>query len=425
MKMVEGHFMRIPFSVGVVVLALIVLPVRGEDWNEFRGPTGQGEVSGVSLPVEWNDSESDSENILWKQQLDGLAWSSPIVVDGKIFMTCASEESEDSLSLQLIALDAETGDEFWRRELWTHSDDVQVHKKNSHASPTPICDGEHLYAHFGPQGTACVTLDGEIVWKQKLEYKPVHGNGGSPALAEGVLVICCDGGDRQFVVGLDRASGDIRWRTERETDPKKGFSFSTPLVIEVNGQQQAVCPGSDAVFVYDPQTGEEIWRVDYPGGYSVTPRPVYGNGLVYVCTGFNKPQLLAIDPTGTGNVTETHLRWSADRAIPHSPSPVFFEDSVYVVSDKGIATCFDAESGEVVWQERLGGNFSASPIVSDRKLYFQDETGTGIVLKASREFEELSRNNIGSGERTFASYAVDGDSILLRSESHLYRIGRN
>lgn len=389
------------------------------DWKEFRGPTGQGEVSDTKLPISW----SDSDNVLWKSEVEGLAWSSPVIVGNEVYLTSAVDSGYEQLSLRLLSVDLSSGDINWEKKVFELEGKFKIHKKNSHASPTPIIEDDHIYIHFGPYGTACLSLKGELIWKQKLVYRPVHGNGGSPALAGDVLVICCDGGDKQFVVGLDKANGEILWKTDRDTEAKKGFSFSTPLIIEVNGQTQAVCPGSDAVFAYDPKTGDEIWRCDYPGGYSVTPRPVYGQGLVFVCTGFNKPLLLAIDPTGSGNVTETHLKWKIDRQMPHSPSPILVGEEIYVVSDKGIASCIDAKSGEIHWQERVEGNYSASPTTANGLVYFQDEDGTTVVVKAAKEFEEVSRNSIGKNERTFASFAVEGDSLLLRTENHLYRIG--
>lgn len=405
--------------VASLMLSTILAASGFTDWNEFRGPSGQGHADVSTLSIHW----SETENILWKTAVDGLAWSSPVVSGERIYLTSAVSQNEDRQSLQLVCLDLTTGELQWSKQLFEQAGEVQIHTKNSHASPTPVIDGDRIYAHFGPHGTACVSLEGDLIWKQRLEYEPVHGNGGSPALAGNVLVICCDGGDQQYVVGLNKQDGEIIWRTERETDPKKGFSFCTPLVIEVHGKSQAVCPGSDAVFAYDPQNGDEIWRVDYPDGYSVTPRPVYGNGLVYVCTGFNRPSLLAIDPTGAGNLTETHVRWNLDRKMPKSPSPILAGGEIYTVSDDGFASCIDALTGEVHWQERLAGNFSASPLSANGLIYFQDELGTTIVVKAAKDFEEIARNSLEDGQRTFASFAVAGNSILLRSESHLYRIG--
>lgn len=404
----------------VVLLLLGMASSARGDWPEFRGPTGQG-VAEAHVPTRW----SDSENVAWKVEVPGLAWSSPVLVGNRIFLTTAVEipgESK-SYSLEALALDKKTGKPLWTRKLFQHTADVEIHSKNSHASPTPLVADGVIYVHFGPHGTAALTLEGEVIWTNaELTYSPQHGNGGSPALAGDVLVLCCDGTDKQFVVGLDRKTGKVRWKTDRDTTPSKGFSFSTPLLLTINGRTEAICPGSDAVFAYAPETGEEIWRCRYAGGYSVVPRPVYAGGLVFICTGYNKPKLLAIDPTGTGDVTETHLRWQLDKGVPHNPSVVTLGEELYLVSDGGIASCVDLQSGKVHWQERLGGNFSASLLAAGGHVYFQDEHGKAIVVRAGKTFEKVAENEFVKDERTFASYAVDGGALFIRSEKHLFRI---
>lgn len=425
-----------PRLLATACLLLMSFPVMA-DWPAFRGAASDGHAGVNGLPLTW----SETENVTWKQVIPGLAWSSPVVVGDSIYLTNAvvvqpeatkpaagndEAQAEEKMSgevvLRAMCLDAKTGQTKWDYELFRHPDTVEMHKKNSHASPTPIIENGFMYVHFGSNGTACLTLDGNVVWKNKLEYSPQHGTGGSPAIAGDVLVICCDGSDVQYVVGMDKATGEVKWKTDRETTPSKGFSFATPLVLTIGGQMQAICPGSDAVFAYDPANGKEIWRVNYPDGYSVTPCPVYGAGLVYVCTGFNKPKLLAIDPTGRGDVTETHLKWEFDKAVPHSPSVLYLDGHVYFVSDKGIASCVDARTGEQLWQERLGGNFSASPLYAEGHIYFQDENGKTTVVAAGPEFKVLGTSELNPDARTFASYAITDHAILLRSEQALYRI---
>lgn len=434
-------------SVVVGLVGAIASAATLADWPQFRGPDGCGHSAASGLPSRW----SETDNVVWKATIEGLAWSSPVVRRDRVLLTTAvtitdkstppSTEGEQSTrtpssdaptkgvpskeaqSLGIVCLDAANGGEVWRRELFRQEAGVPIHNKNSHASPTPIIEGDRVFVHYGPHGTACVGLDGEIIWKRTLPYSPTHGNGGSPALAGDTLVICCDGSDDQFVVGLDAQNGMERWRTPRDTKPSRGFSFATPLVIEVEGASQVVCPGSDAVFAYDPADGKEIWRVDYPGGYSVAPRPVYGCGLVFVASGYDKPVLYAIDPAGRGNLTETGVRWKLDRNAPLTPSVLVVGDELYCVADNGVAICLDARTGKEHWRERLGGNFSASPLHAGGVVYFQDEQGTAILVKASTTFEEIGRNTIGGGDRTFASYAVDGRSFLIRTESALYKIG--
>ncbi|MBL8848909.1 MAG: PQQ-binding-like beta-propeller repeat protein [Planctomycetaceae bacterium] len=420
------------------------------DWPQFRGPTGQGiaDSDAAAVPLTW----SESENVRWKVAVDGLGWSSPSIVGGMVYLTTSvpvtppEEKPADELpaaegdapaeapadpvdtrllpqTLEALCLDAETGAEVWRVRLFDQPGSVQIHGKNSHASPTPLVADGKVYVHFGPHGTACLTTDGNVVWKnEEIEYAPNHGTGASPVLSGDVLVIPCDGLDLQFVLGLDKSTGVLRWKQERKADVEKGFSFSTPLLIDVSGRELAVSPGSGAVVAYDPATGDEVWRVRYDDGFSVVPRPVFAHGLVYVCTGYGKPWLLAIDPSGAGDVTDTHIKWKTDRAAPNSPSVIVVGDELFMVSDQGVASCLDAVTGEKHWQERLGGNFSASPTYIDGRIYFQDENGTAIVVAAGREFVELGRSSWGDGVRTFASYAVADGALFIRSETHVYRV---
>jgi len=418
------------------------------DWPEFRGPTGQGiaDVEAAALPLTW----SESENVRWKVPVEGLAWSSPSIVGGRVFLTTAvagelveqpaAEEPADVAAdkdkpaepkkppvapqtLYSLCLDAETGAELWRIKLFEQSAGASIHDKNSHASPTPLVVDGKVYVHFGPHGTACLTTDGEVIWKnEELKYGPQHGTGSTPVLAGDVLIVPCDGIDLQYVVGLEAASGQIRWKVERNANPHNGFSFCTPLLIEAGGRQQAICPGSSAVVSYDPATGNELWRATYGSGYSIVPRPVYAHGLVYVCTGFGTSKLMAIDPTGEGDVTETHVKWETEKNVPKSPSLLIVGEELYMVSDQGVATCLNALTGKQLGQARLGGNYSASPLYVDGRIYFQDENGTAVVVAATPDFEELARSTWGDGGRTFASYAVADGALFLRSETHVYRV---
>ncbi len=396
-------------------------PLRAENWPQFRGPDGQGHTSARSLPTQW----SDTQNVAWKQDLPGEGWSSPVVWDNRIYLTTAvpSQTVKDEYSLRALCLAGETGKIVWDVEVFkqTPQDTQRIHSKNSHASPTPVTDGRRLFVHFGAQGTAALSLAGEILWKNEdLDYSMVHGNGGSPVLVEGLLVFSCDGSQNPFVVALDHETGKIRWKKNRPpVSNRKKFSFSTPLVIEVDGQKQIISPATDQVIAYRPRDGAEIWTVGYEG-YSIIPRPVFGQGLVFLSTSYQSPVAMAISPEGTGDLPAANIAWKIRRAAPHTPSMLLVGSEIYMVSDRGIATCADAKTGKVHWQERLGGNYSASPLYGDGKIYFQSEEGEGIVIRAGRTFEELARNHMNS--RTLASYAVIGSDFLIRAESALYRI---
>lgn len=406
-----------------VIIYLSSQQLIAEEWLEFRGPTGQGHSTETALPTEW----SPTEHVLWKTNIPGVGWSSPIVVGNKVYVTTAvSPESETSpdQSLRLVCLNLDSGDILWNKELFhqTKKTAQRIHKKNSHASPTPISDGKVIYVHFGTHGTACLTLDGDVVWKtNELKYEMQHGNGGSPIIVDDKLVIICDGRASNFIVALDRNTGKIVWKTDRQVDGRKKFSFGTPLVITVNGKKQIVAPGTDVISGHSPEDGKEIWRLHYTG-YSVIPRPIFSHGLIFVTTSYDRPSLLAIRPDGKGDVTDTHLAWSNKSQIPHTPSLLVVGDELYCVSDKGIAQCFDAKTGELIWKERVGGNFSASPLYANGKIYFQNEGGETTIIAAGKTYQEIGRNDLK--EPTLASYAVAGDTLLIRTKTQLYRIGK-
>src|SRR6185503_7121961 len=238
-------------------------------------------------------------------------WSSPVILEKRLWLTAAAEGGK---SLRAICVDPAAGKILHNVEVFKIDSPGPQHKKNSGASPTPVLDKDRVYVHFGANGTACLTSEGKIVWKQVLKYNPVHGSGSSPALVGESLIISCDGAEDPFVIALDRKTGAQRWKMKRDTnpDPKK-FAFCTPLPIEVGKTTQVVSPFAGGVTSYDPATGRPIWFVRYPNGYSVVPRPVYGHGMIYLSTGFDTPTMLAIKVDGKGDVTETHVAWKLDK----------------------------------------------------------------------------------------------------------------
>jgi outer membrane protein assembly factor BamB len=260
------------------------------------------------------------------------------------------------------------------------------------------------------------------VWAtQELKYKPVHGNGGSPVVAGKHLIFSADGADKQLVVALDKRTGAVAWTTAREGKTgAKPFSFGTPLLIAVDGREQLISAGSGVVMALDPATGAERWRVTYGGGSSVVPRPVFANGLVYVCTGYDTPTLLAIRPDGTGDVTKTHVAFTMKKNAPLNPSPLAVGDALYTISDSGVLSCLDAKTGAERWTERVGRAYSASPLYAGGLIYLLDEAGTTTVFKPGPAYDPVATNRLN--EKAQASCAVDGDALLLRTEKALYRI---
>jgi outer membrane protein assembly factor BamB len=411
---------RIVLRVAVLASLAATQLLAANDWPEFRGPTGQGHSPARNVPTHW----SATSNVVWKVEIPGEGWSSPVLADGKIYLTTAVTESTNT-SLRALCLDARDGRIQWNIEILKPDQEAtqELHKKNSLASPTPIVRDGRVYVHFGHMGTAALDRSGEILWRQTgLKYAPMHGNGGSPALVGDALVFSCDGETDPFLVALAARTGQVRWKTPRNSTASRLFSFSTPLAIEVDGATQIISPASGFLAAYDPADGHEIWRVRYPEGFSVIPRPVFAHGLLFVSSSFMRPVVYAVKPAGAkGDVTDTHLIWKHEKGAPNTPSLLVVGDELYFVSDSGIATCLDARTGSLHWSERLGGGFSASPILTEGRVHFQNEEGVGYVLKAGKTFEVLAKNNLA--ERTLASPAVTDNTLFLRSQSHLWRIG--
>jgi outer membrane protein assembly factor BamB len=390
------------------------------EWPEFRGPTGQGHAAGKNLPLEW----SATKNVVWKQSVPGSGWSSPVIAGGRIFLTTGVTTSDQKAALHALALDGASGRILWDTVIVPDAGITPdtIHQKNSPASPTPIVEGDRVFVHFGHHGTACLDRDGRILWRtSELAYDPLHGNGSSPILAEDKLVFTADGTSDPFVAALDKKTGKVAWKFMRTVQPRQTFSFCTPLLITIDGQAQIIAPGAGAVSALNPHDGRELWHVRYGSGYSVVPRPVAGHGLLFIATGFNRADLLAVRMGGaTGDVTDTHVAWRTTKGAPLTPSLVLVGDELYGVNDAGLASCWDAKTGMVHWQEKIDGNYSASPLAAEGRIYFQNETGTGTVLAAQKTFTKLATNKLE--ERTLASYAVAENAFFIRTEKHLYRI---
>lgn len=399
----------------------LVLHAGETEWPQFRGPTGQGISAASGVPIEW----SEGKNIAWRMEPPGRGWSSPVLSHGRLYITSAVTAAGGSdTTLHAICIDAADGRVVWDSEVF-HPDAASVsamHSKNSAASPTPIVSDGRLYVHFGHMGTAALDLDGKVLWRQNgVKYAPVHGNGGSPILLDGMLIFGCDGADDPALAALDASTGELRWKTARNTTARKHFSFCTPLAIQVKGATEVISPCSGFVGGYNPADGRELWRVLYGEGYSVVPRPVFAHGLLFVSSGFDAPVLYAIKPDGAaGDATADHVVWTDRKGAPCTPSALVAGNDLYFVSDGGIATCADPETGAVRWRERLGGGFSASPFAAEGRVYFTSESGETFIVKTGDKYELLATNAIG--ERVLASCAVCDGALFLRTETHLVRV---
>lgn len=400
--------------VAAAIAVASTAPGGAAEWPQFRGPGGQGVSEERNLPLRW----SESEGVRWKVPVPGLGWSSPVVAGGRVWLTTST--GDRTASLRLLAFDAGSGRPVLDTEVFRLPSTRLLNAKNSLASPTPIVSGDRVYVHFGAEGTAALTTDGDLVWKTRLDYDSQHGNGGSPVLYRDLLIVNCDGFDQAYVVALDVRTGKARWKTPRRRPWSQ--AYSTPLVVPSGDRDVLVSVGAFRTTAYDPRTGDELWRVGYDDGFSNVPRPVAGHGLVFLATGFQQPSLLAVRLGGTGDVTGTHVAWRSSRGAPLTPSPVLAGDELYFVTDTGVASCVDARTGRLLWQQRLGGNFSASPVVADGRVYFQSEEGETTVIAAGPVFRRLAVNELDGA--MLASLAVSDGAIFIRTGTDLYRIGR-
>ena len=389
-----------------------------DNWPQFRGPDGQGHADEAKLATTWRTNQ----NVMWRTELPGKGYSSPVIWGDQIWMTAALEEGH---SFHALCVDKISGKLLHDVEVFRREKAMEIQTKNSHASPTPVIEASRVYVNFGTTGTACLdTSSGKILWRStELQCDHMVGPGSSPVLYQNLLVEAYDGTNLQFVAALDKETGKLAWKTPRsgvlrpKVDLKK--AFCTPLAVAVEGRDQLIIPGADWVYGYEPLTGKEIWRVNYKG-FSNTPRPVVGHGLVFICTGFMQPELWAIRLGAHGDATATHVAWKCTKKMPLKPSPLLVGDELYVVSDTSTASCLDAKTGAQVWEQRLGGNFSASPIIADGKIYFFSEEGKASVITPGRTFNLIATNELG--ERIMASPAVSGNALFLRTDKALYRI---
>lgn len=392
------------------MLVLVAGAACGGDSPQFRGPGGEGHSSEKNLPLKWGETE----NVRWKADIAGLGWSTPSIAGSQVWVTTGVDAGK---SLRAVSLDKDTGKVLHDVEVFHRDEPGKIHSKNSYASPSVLIDGDRLYVHFGRLGTACLDRQAKVIWKAEMNYAHKHGPAGSPIVVGDLLILNCDGTDVQFVTALNKHTGKEVWKTTRDG----AMAYSTPLLIEVEGKPQLVSAGGEWAMGYEPQTGKELWRFRYPEGYSNVPRPVYGQGLVFLCSGYNTPWLYAVKPNGSGDVTDSHVVWKLDRGAPLNPSPLLIGGELYIVSDNGIATCLNAKTGKQYWQKRIGGNFSASPLYADGRIYLLDENGKAYVIAPSvDEYRELAVNELPG--RTLASIAAADGALFLRTDKAVYRI---
>ncbi len=415
----------------IAVLCRLTPARGGEDWPQFRGPTGQGLADATGLPLTW----SESEHVQWKTAIHGKAWSSPVVRGGQVWLTTATE---DGTELFAVAVDRATGKVIHDLKLFTVATPQYADKFNSYGSPTPVLEEGRVYVTFGSPGTACLDAQtGQVRWERRdLPCNHWRGAGSSPTVWGNLLIMHFDGADYQYVVALDKETGRTVWRTDRSVDfqdltpegkPIRDGdfrkAFSSPLVVIHDGQPLLLSVGSKATYCYDPATGRELWRVEERKHHSGTVRPVVGPDLVYTATGLARGELWAVKLGGHGVVTDTHVAWKVTRNVSNRPSPLLIGDLLFMLDqDGGVVTCLEAKTGAQVWRERLPGtgNHSASPVAAEGRIYFFNENGNGTVIEAGRQFKVLAENKLEAG--CMASPAVAGRALFVRTRTHLYRL---
>ncbi len=403
-------------------------------WPQFRGPSGNGlatvpeAAEPRGLPIRW----SETENVKWKTAIPYQGWSTPVVTDGQIWLTTATPDGHDFFA---ICVDTETGEIRLNKQLFRADDPEPLgNPLNCYASPSPVVEPGRVYVHFGSYGTACLdTKTFAVLWKRSdLPCRHYRGPGSSPILFQNLLILTMDGVDVQYLVALDKKTGQTLWKTDRtanwddldddgkprsEGDLRK--AYSTPLVVDVNGTKQMLSVGAKAVYGYDPTDGRELWKVQTPA-FSGAASPVFGNGIAYMVTGFGSTDLLAIRTDGRGDVTDTHIAWKTGSMVPQTPSPVLVGDLFFMINDTGTAACLEATSGKQLWRERIRGNYAASLLYADGHVYCFSREGRATVFKASRKYEVLATNVLDAG--FMASPAICGKALFLRTKEHLYRV---
>jgi outer membrane protein assembly factor BamB len=415
----------------IAILLLLAASAGAQDWPRFRGPGGQGHSPETGLPESWNATT----NVAWKTEIPGEGWSSPIVWGDKVFVTATTDGGK---SCHVACVNAADGKPAWTTKVFEQATE-RKEGKNSWATPTPVTDGERVYAVFGGGSVAALDFSGKVLWtNHDVKFYSRHGLGASPIVHEGLLVMPYDGSqrvdkagqypkvtdeertgwqlpwDKAEVVALDAKTGARAWTAKRGMSR---IAHVTPMVVD--GQILSIA--GDAVQGFEPKSGRLLWTV-VSEGEGVTPSPAVGDGMVFASSGFPKATLRGIKLGGSGDVTATHIAWEQKKGCPTQPSLLYVKPYLYGVTEAGVATCWKGESGEIVWQERLADKtaFSASPVFADGKIYVLSEAGETFVLAPGAAFKVLARNPLG--EKCQASPAVSRGRIYIRSDRNLFCI---
>ena len=405
-----------------ITLALCPVIEANEQWSQFRGHYGNGIIKSTSAPINW----SDDTNIDWKTPIHDRGWSSPVIWNDQIWMTTATKEGNKMYAICVNKLSGKIEHDI-------HVFDVKspqaITNENTYASPTPVVEEGRVYVHFGTYGTACIsTKDGQILWKRRdlnCDHEIGAGPASSPFIYNNFLIFNVDGRDVQYVIALNKETGETAWKTNRSVDfsdvqVNQRKAYGTPFIIPRGNSNQMVSIGAKGVYSYDPENGKELWKAEHRG-WSIAPRPVYGEGLVFTMIDRDRPEMWAIKPNGSGDITETHIEWKETKRMPPRASPIIIKGLLFVVDRNGYISCIEAKTGKSIWQKRMKGRFSASPILANNLIYFFNEDTVCTIIKPTRELVIVAENKLSS-DKLMATPAFDENSIYIRTENNLYRI---
>jgi outer membrane protein assembly factor BamB len=438
------------YKLAVVLAVALGGSISASDWPQWRGPRGTGASDEKNLPVKW----SATENVAWKAAIGGLGVSSPIVSGDRVFVTsqigtgvrrpgnhprlaqganagtsgeralaAGSRQADDRTFFVVEAFNRTDGRRVWQYRVEAAGPLPGVHDKHNLASPSPVTDGQLVYAWFGTGQIVALDMSGKVVWERHLgkEIAPFDinwGHASSPTLYGDTLLLLCDHTPASYLLAVDKKTGKERWRADRG---KGRMSYTTPFVVETPGGPELIVNSSQRVDAYDPRSGAFLWHVGGSNQFPI-PAPTFHDGVLYMTRGYRSGPYMAIRPGGRGDISASHVVWEVPTGAPYISSLVYDEGILYMASDVGAVTAIDAASGKRIWQQRVEGIFSASPVAGDGKIYFVSETGETIVLKAGRQPEVLARNDIG--ERLIASPAISNGQLFIRGDGRLFAIGK-
>ena len=438
-----------PLSSVVILFIGAMTLVHAEDWPHWRGPHASGVAADQHVPTRW----SAKENVAWKAPIAGAGISTPIVSGDRVYVTSqvgagisrqgprlvqggdAAAMGErpigagrttapaDKPVFVIEAFARADGTRLWGRRFEAEGPLTATHEKHNLATPSPITDGTAVYALFGTGQFAAVSRDGAILWQRHLgkEYSPFDiqwGHGSSPVLFGETVILQCDHPTASYLLAIDKRTGNERWKTDRGAGRS---SYSTPLIVDTAGGPELIVNSSERLDAYDPRTGALLWHTGESNRFPV-PSAVFHDGVIYTSRGYRSGPYMAIKPGGRGDVTATHIVWRVPTGAPYVSSLLHYQGLVYMANDVGVLTAVDAATGQRVWQERVDGVFSASPVAAGGHVFFASENGDTVVVKAGAAPHVVARNELG--ERILASPAISNGRLFLRSDEHLIAIGR-